>query len=96
LFVEYELNQILDQRWMDAPNFPNSFTVDISAYFLGNDWSTNVIENSISFRAITYSTLTFAQLKDVSLVLDGHVIITFFVSSTTYKNPLINLFSPTI
>jgi len=36
LFVEYELNQILYQRKMDAPNFPNPFTANISAYFSGN------------------------------------------------------------
>jgi len=37
LFVEYEPNQILNQKYVDAPNFPNSFTVDILAYLSGND-----------------------------------------------------------
>jgi len=46
---------------MDASNFPNSFTADIAAYFLGNGWSTNVVDNSVSFRGVVHFVFTFTH-----------------------------------
>jgi len=60
---------------MNASNFPHSFTVEISAYFSGIKWSTNVVENSIAFGGIAHSTLTFTQNSNIPLVLDKPVVV---------------------
>jgi len=77
---------------MDAPHFPNSFTIDILTYFSSTNWSTNVVDNPVVLRGIAHSTLTFTRSLDIPLVLDGFVVVTFFLQPTIYNNLLINLF----
>jgi len=61
-------------------------------FSFGNGWSTNRVENS-TFRGIAHSIFTFAQFEDIPLVLDGPVVVTFFMPPTMYNNPIVNLFS---
>jgi len=74
---------------MDAPNFPHSFSADIVAYFYGDGWSINVVENSLSFREIAYSILTSIQSPRIPLVLDGSVVVSFFLPPTAHNMVLI-------
>jgi len=92
--VIYEPKINLKQNKTDAPNFLNSFITDILAYFLRNNWNINVVENSVTFKGIRHFTLTFAHNLDILIVLDGPVVVSFYVPPTTYINPSINLFPP--
>jgi len=51
-----------------------------------------VVENSIAFRGIAHSTLTFTHNLDIPLAVDGLVVVTFFLPPIVYNNPLTNLF----
>ena len=55
-----------------------------------------MVENSTDFRRIAHSILTFTQSFYIPLILDGPVVVTFFLPPITYNNPLINLFFPMI
>jgi len=76
---------------MNATNFPNSFTVNILANFLGNGWSINTMENFVSFGGRAYSIFSFTQYEEVPLVLGSPVVVIFFMAPTTQYNPLVNL-----
>jgi len=56
---------------MDAPNPALSFSSNISTFFLGNDWKTNVTENSVMLRGVAYTIFTFRNFEDVPLTLEG-------------------------
>jgi len=71
---------------MNAPNTSIFFTADIFAFFHGNSWSTNVVENLATFRGTTHSIFMFVQSDNVPLVLDSPIIVTFFLPPTVYNN----------
>ena len=50
---------------MDAPNPAQSFSANISAFFPGNDWRTNVTENSVTFRGVAFTVFAFTNFEDV-------------------------------
>jgi len=81
---------------MDAPNPALSFSTNISAFFPGNDWMTNVIENSVTFRGVTYTLFAFTNFEDVPLTLEGAVVVTFCMPPMIHNNPIINLFVPSM
>jgi len=51
---------------MDTPNHALSFSANISAFFLGNDWRTDVMENSVTFWG---SNLQFSHLQTLKMYL---------------------------
>jgi len=55
---------------MDAPNHALSFFPNISAFFLRNDWWTNVIENSVTFQRVAYTVFAFTNFEGVPLTLE--------------------------
>ena len=60
---------------------------------LGNDWRTNVTENSVTFRGVAFTVFVFTNFEDLPLTLEGPVVVTFFMSPTIHNNPIINLFA---
>jgi len=62
---------------MDAPNLTLSFSTNISAFFLVNDWKTNVTNNSVTFRGVAYIVFGFTNFEDVPLTLEGPVVVMF-------------------
>ena len=79
---------------MDAPNPAQSFSVNISTFFPRNDWRTNVIENSITFRGVPFTIFAFTNFEDVPLTLEGPVVFTFYMPPRIHNNLIINLFAP--
>ena len=81
---------------MDTPNPVQSFSANISAFFLGNDWRINVIEISVPFRGVAFPVFAFTNFEDVHLTLEGPVVVTFYMPPTIHNNPIINLFAPSM
>jgi len=55
---------------MDVPNLAQSFSANISTFFPGNDWRTNVIENWFTFRGVAFTVFSFTNFEDVPLTLE--------------------------
>jgi len=64
--------------------------------FPGNDWRTNVIENSVTFWGAVFTVFVFTNFEDVPLTLEGRVMVTFYMPLTIHNNPIINLFAPSM
>jgi len=79
---------------MDAPNSLNHFSAITSAYFLGMDWSINLVNNFVTFRGMGYTILTFTSYLVTPQVLNEPIVVTFFMPHVVHINPLINLFPP--
>jgi len=79
---------------MDTSNPAQSFSANILAFFPGNDWRTNVIENSVTFWGVAFITFAFTNFEDVPLTLEGPIVVTFYMPPTIHNNPIINLFIP--
>jgi len=56
---------------MDVPNFPHSFTTEILAYFSENRSSTNVMENSASFKKIAHLSDSYYIIKIKKCILEN-------------------------
>jgi len=81
---------------MDAPNPTLSFSTNISTFFPGNDWRTNVIENFVTFKGVAYTVFAFTNFENVPLTLKGPVMVTFGMPTMIHNNPIINLFVPSM
>jgi len=79
---------------MIKPNLAQSFSANISAFFSGNDWRTNVTEISVTFWGVPFTVFSFTNFEDVPLTLEGPVVVTFYMPPTIHNNPIINLFVP--
>jgi len=81
---------------MNNPNKCNSFTTNISTYFYENGWSTNIVENTVTFRGTGHCTMHFLHGAVLPLVLEGPVVVTFTMPLIIYHNPFSRLMSPPI
>ena len=79
---------------MDVPNNLNPFTTTISTSFTRSNWIIDAINNPFKFRGIYFSILTFTSHLDDFLVLDGHVVVTFYLPPTVQTNSLTTLPPP--
>ena len=79
---------------MAAPNTPDPFFADIVAVFPGNAWQTNAVNNFVTFQGTGNSTITFLSTPNASIVIEGQIGVTFYLSPTVQVNPIHNLFPP--
>jgi len=76
---------------MAAPNPATPLTTNITTFFLGHEWRTDIVEGSVTFQGRANIIFTFVNFKDVPLTLDGPVVVTFGMPPCPQNNPIINL-----
>jgi len=79
---------------MAAPNMPDLFFTDIVKVFTGNAWQTNAVNNSVTFQRTGNSTITLLNAPNASVIPEGQIGVTFYLSQIVQVNPIHNFFPP--
>jgi len=79
---------------MVVPNMPDPFFADIVVVFPRNARQTNAVNNSMTFQGTRNSTITFLNAPNAPVVLEGQIVVTFYLFPIVQMNHIHNIFPP--